>query len=132
MHSDTYFQGFLNSTESVATSILRFEPVFLRNSKFCSEFERELKKVLYLRPFTNRMAGSNQREISPPLRRRRRDARLARKDPAHAKLRSLPPAKPAPSDPQAELIGNINRIYGVPGRTEPARNYRGTYGFITD
>lgn len=38
----------------------------------------------------------------------------------------------APADPQAELIGNINRIYGVPGRTEPAKNYRGTYGFITD
>ena len=28
--------------------------------------------------------------------------------------------------------GSINRIYGVPGRVEPARNYRGTYGFITD
>ena len=38
----------------------------------------------------------------------------------------------APSDPQAELLGNINRIYGVPGRVDPARNYRGTYGFITD
>ncbi|MBR0825408.1 type II and III secretion system protein family protein [Bradyrhizobium manausense] len=38
----------------------------------------------------------------------------------------------APSDPQAELLGNINRIYGVPRRTDPARNYRGTYGFITD
>ncbi|MBR0778340.1 type II and III secretion system protein family protein [Bradyrhizobium diazoefficiens] len=38
----------------------------------------------------------------------------------------------APADPQAGLLGNINRIYGVPGRTEPARNYRGTYGFITD
>jgi pilus assembly protein CpaC len=36
------------------------------------------------------------------------------------------------SDPQADLIGNINRIYGAPGRVEPARNYRGTYGFITD
>jgi pilus assembly protein CpaC len=36
------------------------------------------------------------------------------------------------SDPQGELLGSINRIYGVPGRTEPARNYRGTYGFITD
>jgi len=34
--------------------------------------------------------------------------------------------------PQADLLGNINRIYGVPGRVEPARNYRGTYGFITD
>jgi pilus assembly protein CpaC len=38
----------------------------------------------------------------------------------------------ASSDPQADLIGNINRIYGAPGRVEPARNYRGTYGFITD
>jgi pilus assembly protein CpaC len=36
------------------------------------------------------------------------------------------------SDPQADLLGSINRIYGVPGRTEPAQNYRGTYGFITD
>jgi pilus assembly protein CpaC len=38
----------------------------------------------------------------------------------------------ASSDPQADLLGSINRIYGVPGRIEPARNYRGTYGFITD
>jgi pilus assembly protein CpaC len=38
----------------------------------------------------------------------------------------------AVSDPQADLLGSINRIYGVPGRGEPARNYRGTYGFITD
>jgi len=36
------------------------------------------------------------------------------------------------SDPQADLLGSLNRIYGVPGRAEPARNYRGTYGFITD
>ena len=38
----------------------------------------------------------------------------------------------AASDPQSDLLGSINRIYGVPGRVEPARNYRGTYGFITD
>jgi len=38
----------------------------------------------------------------------------------------------ASSDPQADLLGSINRIYGVPGRVEPARDYRGTYGFITD
>ena len=38
----------------------------------------------------------------------------------------------AASDPQSDLLGSINRIYGVPGRTEPGRNYRGTYGFITD
>jgi len=36
------------------------------------------------------------------------------------------------SDPQTDLLGSINRIYGIPGRVEPARNYRGTYGFITD
>ena len=36
------------------------------------------------------------------------------------------------SDPQTELLGTINRIYGVPGRVEPPRNYRGAYGFITD
>jgi pilus assembly protein CpaC len=36
------------------------------------------------------------------------------------------------SDPQADLLGSINRIYGVPGRVDPVRNYRGTYGFITD
>jgi pilus assembly protein CpaC len=36
------------------------------------------------------------------------------------------------SDPQSDLLGNINRIYGIPGRVEPARGYRGTYGFITD
>ena len=36
------------------------------------------------------------------------------------------------SDPQADLLGSINRIYGVPGRVDPTRNYRGTYGFITD
>ena len=38
----------------------------------------------------------------------------------------------AASDQQADLLGSINRIYGVPGRVEPARNYRGSYGFITD
>ena len=36
------------------------------------------------------------------------------------------------ADPQSDLLGNINRIYGAPGRGEPARKYRGTYGFITD
>src|SRR5262249_1505056 len=36
------------------------------------------------------------------------------------------------SDPQAQLLGTVNRIYGVPGRAEPAQSYRGSYGFITD
>ncbi len=38
----------------------------------------------------------------------------------------------AANDPQADFMGSINRIYGVPGRVGPARAYRGTYGFITD
>jgi len=29
-------------------------------------------------------------------------------------------------------LGSINKLYGVPGRPDPAQNYRGTYGFITD
>src|SRR5258708_36661411 len=36
------------------------------------------------------------------------------------------------SDPQADFLRSINRIYGVRGRVEPARNYPGTYDFITD
>ncbi|CAN5210098.1 type II and III secretion system protein family protein [soil metagenome] len=37
------------------------------------------------------------------------------------------------SDPQSDLLGNINRIYGAPGRPAAgSKNYRGTYGFITD
>lgn len=36
------------------------------------------------------------------------------------------------TDAQADLLGSINRIYGVPGRVGPGRNYRGQYGFITD
>jgi pilus assembly protein CpaC len=38
----------------------------------------------------------------------------------------------AAADPQADLLGSINRIYGVPGQTGPSQGYRGTYGFITD
>ncbi|WP_322516283.1 type II and III secretion system protein family protein [Rhodopseudomonas palustris] len=36
------------------------------------------------------------------------------------------------SDPQSDLLGSINRIYGVPGRTGQSRTYRGRFGFITD
>jgi len=39
------------------------------------------------------------------------------------------------SDPQADLLGNVNRIYGAPKRAESApatRGYRGAFGFITD
>ncbi|GAH38945.1 unnamed protein product, partial [marine sediment metagenome] len=37
------------------------------------------------------------------------------------------------SDPQSDLLGNINRVYGAPGRQRPpSQNYRGKYGFITD
>ncbi len=37
------------------------------------------------------------------------------------------------SDPQSDLLGTINRIYGVPGKADAAKqSYRGAYGFITD
>jgi len=36
------------------------------------------------------------------------------------------------ADPQSDLLGNINRIYGAPGRPGPRQSYRGKYGFITD
>ncbi len=38
----------------------------------------------------------------------------------------------AASDPQSDLLGSINRIYGAPGSIPPGRTYRGAYGFITD
>ncbi|WP_247838306.1 type II and III secretion system protein family protein [Bradyrhizobium sp. 200] len=36
------------------------------------------------------------------------------------------------SDPQAALLGTINKLYGVPGQAKPAQNYHGSFGFITD
>jgi pilus assembly protein CpaC len=36
------------------------------------------------------------------------------------------------ADPQSDLIGNVNRIYGAPTRKDPHQSYRGQYGFITD
>ncbi len=37
-----------------------------------------------------------------------------------------------PSDPSNVLLGRLNRIYGVAGKTEPPHNYHGKYGFILD
>ena len=39
-----------------------------------------------------------------------------------------------PSDPQSVLLGTLNRIYGVAGKTDSPRgnNYHGKYGFILD
>ena len=36
------------------------------------------------------------------------------------------------SDPQADFLGSVSRIYGVPNRNSQGQTYRGTYGFITD
>jgi pilus assembly protein CpaC len=36
------------------------------------------------------------------------------------------------SDPATILLGNINRIYGVPGNAAARNTYRGNYGFILD
>jgi pilus assembly protein CpaC len=38
-----------------------------------------------------------------------------------------------PSDPQAVLLGRLNRIYGARSKIPaPAKNYHGNYGFILD
>jgi pilus assembly protein CpaC len=36
------------------------------------------------------------------------------------------------SDPQAALLGTINKLYGAPGQAKPAQNYHGSFGFIND
>jgi pilus assembly protein CpaC len=36
------------------------------------------------------------------------------------------------SDAQSTLLGSINRIYGISGRTEPAGSFQANFGFITD
>ena len=36
------------------------------------------------------------------------------------------------SDPTTVLLGNLNRIYGVPGNGDTKRTYCGNYGFILD
>jgi pilus assembly protein CpaC len=36
------------------------------------------------------------------------------------------------SDPAADLLGHLNRIYGVAGTPEPKQPYHGNYGFILD
>jgi len=36
------------------------------------------------------------------------------------------------SDPAAILLGNFNRIYGVPSNADTKGTYRGNYGFILD
>ncbi len=37
-----------------------------------------------------------------------------------------------PSDPSSDLLGHLNRIYGVAGHVEPKQPYHGNYGFILD
>jgi pilus assembly protein CpaC len=77
--------------------------------------------------FRSRDFVSNQTElmvlVTPYVVRAVRPKDLSRPDDGFA----------AAADPQADLLGSINRIYGVPGgRTDPSQSYRGTYGFITD
>ena len=36
------------------------------------------------------------------------------------------------SDPASDLLGRLNRIYGVAGHVEPTQPYHGKYGFILD
>ena len=81
----------------------------------------ELGSLFRSRDFVN-----NQTElmvlVTPYIVRAVRPKDLSRPDDGFA----------AAADPQADLLGSINRIYGVPGHTDPSQSYRGTYGFITD
>lgn len=36
------------------------------------------------------------------------------------------------SDPSGVLLGRFNRLYGIPGRVDPQRQYHGNFGFIVD
>lgn len=36
------------------------------------------------------------------------------------------------SDASSSLLGRLNRLYGVPGRSDPQKTYRGNFGFILD
>jgi pilus assembly protein CpaC len=36
------------------------------------------------------------------------------------------------SDPATILLGRLHRIYGVAGKMDPRKGYRGNYGFILD
>lgn len=76
--------------------------------------------------FRSRDFVNNQTElmvlVTPYIVRAVRPKDLSRPDDGFA----------AAADPQADLLGSINRIYGVPGHTDPSQSYRGTYGFITD
>ncbi len=36
------------------------------------------------------------------------------------------------SDPSTVFLGRLNKIYGIPGKVDPAKMYRGKYGFILD
>jgi pilus assembly protein CpaC len=36
------------------------------------------------------------------------------------------------SDSQSALLANINRIYGISGRSDPVGNYHSNFGFILD
>ncbi len=36
------------------------------------------------------------------------------------------------SDPSSVFLGRLNRLYGIAGKVDPNRMYRGQYGFILD
>ncbi len=36
------------------------------------------------------------------------------------------------SDPSSVFLGRLNKLYGIAGKVDPNRMYRGQYGFILD
>jgi pilus assembly protein CpaC len=78
--------------------------------------------------FKSRDYTNNQTElmilVTPYVVRAVAQRKLSRPDDGYAD----------PSDPQAVLLGRLNRIYGTAGKIEPlpAGDYHGKYGFILD
>lgn len=60
LNPDNIFQGFLNCTDNVFSDRGKFEPIFLRKSRFFAEFFSARKQVASLASFTNAIAGSNR------------------------------------------------------------------------
>ena len=59
LNSANKFHGFLNSTANDLSANWKFEPIFLRKSRFCSEFPSANKIVPILASKMNRLADGD-------------------------------------------------------------------------
>jgi hypothetical protein len=58
LNSATSFQGFLNSADNLFSATSRFEPIFLRKSRFFSALPSAIKKVACLASFMKAICGA--------------------------------------------------------------------------